>query len=106
MTTHLASWGKMNFQRHKSKPPNPDSPGARESPRRSPGRSVSGIPADLTEKHVNNNYNQHSRLPEIKSILHFWKELIGVKNQLSFNKKQKGRFVITKSFKLSLKLVL
>ena len=84
MTTHLASWGKMNFQRHKSKPPNPDSPGARESPRRSPGRSVSGIPADLTEKHVNNNYNQHSRLPAIKSILHSLKKLIGRKNQLSF----------------------
>jgi hypothetical protein len=72
MTTHLASWGKMNFQRHKSKPPNPvapDSPGNRESPRRSPGRSVSGVPADLSEKHVNNNYNQHSRQQTVGGLL-------------------------------------
>jgi hypothetical protein len=61
MTTHLASWGKMNFQRHKSKGP--------DSPRKSPGRSMSGIPNNLTEKLVNNNYNQHARQQTVGALL-------------------------------------
>ena len=68
MTTHLASWGKINFQRNKSKAP--DSPGNRNSPRKSPARSVSGVPAaDLSEKLVNNNYSQHSRQQTVAGLL-------------------------------------
>jgi cell division protein FtsN len=67
MTTHLASWGKINFQRNKSKAP--DSPGNRGSPRKSPARSVSGVPADLSEKLVNNNYSQHSRQQTVAGLL-------------------------------------
>ena len=77
MTTHLASWGKINFQRNRSKAP--DSPGGnRASPRKSPARSVSGLPAELCDKVVNNNNShagggigpqQHARQQTVGAVL-------------------------------------
>lgn len=71
MTTHLASWGKMNFQRHKAKPNQAvaEPQGVRDSPKRSPGRSMSGYPSEQTEKPVNYNNNQHSRQQTVGAVL-------------------------------------